>query len=345
MNQLLVSIQSLHQVIQLFRDMETNLLRKCCKFTLEFILFIGLVISCYFFFMIEAIEKFNRGATTVTKRSIDLPYEYPTLIFCPNPPFKPSVLKNNDLKIPIRDVFTQKTKITKRIYQTIFPNQTVPDLYREFSYDNDITFVFEDPFNMNAFIDLKSGKNKFGSLEVTWKKIETTTFGTCHLLHTRQRVKNSDINPRFSPYIYIGYKKGLKEQDVPKSFRIYFTTKNDWHNIVLRTWTGFQYPFQIDTSLYNLPLEIEVIPLSRLHYYSLEQENKNEKMKCFNTTRVKEELSARNCKDSCIPINFRSLFSSSEIKTCVTYNDHFCALHSTFPYIESKYLIIQLMIW
>ena len=162
--------------------------------------------------------------------------------------------------------------------------------------------------------------------------------------NTRQRVKNPDIDPRYAPYIYIGYKKGLKKQDIPKSFVIYFTTENDWNNIVLRTWTGFQYPFQIDTSLYNLPLEIEVMPLSRLHYYSLEQYIKKEKIECFNTTRIKEEISAGNCKDSCIPINYRSLFRSSEIKTCVTYNDHFCALYSTFFYIKSKYLIIQFMI-
>ena len=289
--------------------------------------------------MIEAIEKFNRGATTVTKRSIDLPYEYPTLIICPNPSFKPSISKKHDLEIPIRDIFNQKTKITKRIYQNIFPNQTVPDLYREFSYYSDITFVFQDPYNINAFIDLKSGKNKFGSLEIEWKKIEASSLETCHLLHTRQRIKNSYIDPRIGPYIYIVYKKGLKKQDIPKSFRIYFTTKNDWHNIVLGTWTGFQYPFQIDTSLYNLPLEIGVKPLSRLHYYSLEQNIKKEKLECFNTTRIKEELSTGNCKDSCIPINFRSLFNSSEIKTCVTYNDHFCALYSTFPYIEGKYLL------
>ena len=325
-------------------DMETNFLQKCCKFTLKFILFISLVISCYFFFMIEAIEKFNRGATTVTKRSIYLPYEYPTLIICPNPSFKPSVSKKHGLKIPIRDIFNQKTKITKRIYQNIFPNHTVPDLYNEFSYHSDITFVFEDPYNINAFIDLKSGKNKFGSLEIEWKKIEVSSLGTCHLLHTRQRIKNSYIDSRIGPYIYIAYKKGLKKQDVPKSFRIYFTTKNDWHNIVLRTWTGFQYPFQIDTSLYNLPLEIGVTPLSRLHYYSVQQNIRKEKMECFNTTRIREELSAGNCKDSCIPINFRSLFTFSDIKTCVNYNDHFCALYSTFFYIESKYFIIQLMI-
>ena len=337
MYQLLVSMYVLPAPANTIFDMETNLLRKCCKFTLEFILFISLVISCYFFFMIEAIKKFNRGATTVTKRSIDLPYEYPTLIICPNPSFKPSVSKKYVIDIPIRDLFTQTTKITKRIYQNIFPNQTVPDLYREFSYDSDITFVFEDPYNINAFIDLKSGKNKFGSLEIAWKKIEASSLGTCHLLQTRQRIRNSHIDPRIGPYIYIGYKKGLKKQDIPKSFRIYFTTKNDWHNIVLRTWTGFQYPFQIDTSLYNLPLEIEVIPLSRLHYYSLEKNDKKEKNECFNTTRIKEELSANNCKDSCIPINFRSLFNSSDIKTCVNYNDHFCALYSTFPYIESKY--------
>ena len=39
-------------------------------------------------------------------------------------------------------------------------------------------------------------------------------------------------------HLYIGYKQNLKDLDIPKSFTIYFTTRNDWHGIVMDTWAG-----------------------------------------------------------------------------------------------------------
>jgi hypothetical protein len=70
--------------------------------------------------------------------------------------------------------------------------------------------------------------------------------------------------------VYIGYKEGLNQEDIPKSFKVYFTAKHDWHGLVTRTWTGYQYPFQIDTALYNLPLEVQVKPLSRIYHFPLQ---------------------------------------------------------------------------
>ena len=56
--------------------------------------------------MKEAIEKYQRGATTVTKRSTNIDFEIPALTICANPPFKPSVSKLYNLEFPTRDLFT-----------------------------------------------------------------------------------------------------------------------------------------------------------------------------------------------------------------------------------------------
>ena len=57
--------------------------------------------------MNEAIEKSNAGATTVTKQSEKFPYEIPSIIICPEPGYKQTLLKlkhlidliNNELRI------------------------------------------------------------------------------------------------------------------------------------------------------------------------------------------------------------------------------------------------------
>ena len=63
--------------------------------------------------------------------------------------------------------------------------------------------------------------------------------------------------------IAIEYKESLKNQDIPKSFTIYFTPRYEWHGIVTEYWTGRNQPLKIDTASYDLPLEIEVNRLSQ----------------------------------------------------------------------------------
>ena len=58
---------------------------KAFQWILKFIIFVSLVIGCYFSYMKEAIEDYQRAATTVTTRSIDQEFEPPALTFCSNP--------------------------------------------------------------------------------------------------------------------------------------------------------------------------------------------------------------------------------------------------------------------
>ena len=98
---------------------ETERMSKLWQRTLHVIIFICLVVSCYFFYMKEAIEKYQRGATTVTRRSTDIDFEIPALTICANPPFKPSVAKLYNLEFPTRDLFTTEwlTNDTENIHK------------------------------------------------------------------------------------------------------------------------------------------------------------------------------------------------------------------------------------
>ena len=96
-------------------------------------------------------------------------------------------------------------------------------------------------------------------------------FGTCHLIQEsgHHNISYDQVLAVKPLLVYIGYKEGLEQKDVPKSFKVSLTAKNDWHGLIMKTWTGYQHPFQIDTALYNLPLEVEVKPLSRIYHYPL----------------------------------------------------------------------------
>ena len=78
---------------------------KFCQYTLYFVAFMSLLVSCYYIYMIEAIEKTKSKSTTVIKESVPLSFEAPSFTICAEPPFKPSESKKYDLKHPVRDYF------------------------------------------------------------------------------------------------------------------------------------------------------------------------------------------------------------------------------------------------
>ena len=60
------------------------------------VIFIILLILFYFMYMRTAIEQFTKGSTTISQTPKKLSkIEPPILMFCPDPPFKPSFFKNH----------------------------------------------------------------------------------------------------------------------------------------------------------------------------------------------------------------------------------------------------------
>ena len=153
-------------------------MEKFYRYVFKCILFLCLTVCCYFYYLKEAIENYEKGSTTVTKRSMDLDLEYPALTICANPAFKPTAYKKYNFGFPIRDLFTMNTDTMKQIYQDYFHNKTVPALYEEFSYDNDLSFIFG---NVKLFPGVNQN-DKWADQEVILTKIPASSLGTCHLL-------------------------------------------------------------------------------------------------------------------------------------------------------------------
>ena len=123
--------------------------------------------------------------------------------------------------------------------------------------------------------------------------------------------------------LLLEYKDPIISNDVPNSFSVYVLPKNEWQGIVTRNWIG-QQPFKIDTSSHSFPSAI-FFQSSMNQFYPLDPLSEASR-KCIDTNAIKKIRKDQNCKEFCIPIQYSSLFDSSEIKICSDYEDHFCAL-------------------
>ena len=177
---------------------------KLCHYILYGIAFISLFFSCYFLYMNDAIEESKIGATTMIKRSENLPYEAPTIIVCPEPRFKPSISRRYNLSNPARDFFTHwmgHSLMPHALIEDTFQNRTVENLFEELSYSiNDLVFVYENHY-------LKLGKNELtmmdgNTLTIELKSLPTFYYGQCHLI---ELMNANQWNEKMA-VIYFGYR-------------------------------------------------------------------------------------------------------------------------------------------
>ena len=218
--------------------------------------FFVLIVLCYVLYMTDAIKESERGAMTVTKRSEPREYEPPSVMFCPFPGFKPSIVKKYNLSIPPQDIFMIKHWLNKEsLEKKLFYTRNVQELYEEFQYGDSFTFNFMG-------IDLKFGDNEIvfmdARIQIELKRISTILNGDCYLIEFKKCVNWKRKMASF----YVRYSQNMDVQDVPRGFVIYFTQKDNWHGIATNVWEEHQFPMMIDTLSYNFPLNINVAPLS-----------------------------------------------------------------------------------
>ena len=103
------------------------------KLLLRAILFISLMMFFYFLFMKSALEKFMEGATTIvesTQKGSEP--NYPVLIICPYPSFKPSFFKEHGLEG--RGLEMYFWLLYPKYIRKLESNSTVYDTYMKMSY-------------------------------------------------------------------------------------------------------------------------------------------------------------------------------------------------------------------
>ena len=82
--------------------------------------------------MEDAIKKSEKRATTITSRQTDSGFEYPAIIICPYPGFKPSL--SQKLEHGAKDLFRYETSDKHFV-----DNKTVAKAFEEYTYSDSIT--------------------------------------------------------------------------------------------------------------------------------------------------------------------------------------------------------------
>ena len=123
---------------------------KHCLYVVKGIVFVSLLIGCYFQYMKSALEDYFKNSLTVVTRSEEIKqYEAPAITVCANYDFKPSVQINNNFDFPTRYLFHGKNikfllmedpKTLERVYD-LFQNKSVEELFRSSSYADDLMFI------------------------------------------------------------------------------------------------------------------------------------------------------------------------------------------------------------
>ena len=185
---------------------------------------ISLVIVWNFVYFQDAYEEFQSNAITTSTRTRKIEtFEFPAITICSNVGLKPS--------------FSEQDNVDSH---QVFLNST---------YANDLEFWHKFKGSRTY---LKPGENNiiyngkyFGIIGL--RLIPTRRGGTCHGIQF-----SNEGGPHTVDIIY---KDSLSLRDIPKSFTIYFTAKNDWQAIIYNNNVVQKQPFNFDTSAHTLPIK------------------------------------------------------------------------------------------
>ena len=109
--------------------------RKVSELTIKSLLFLILLFLYYYFYMDNALSQYYEERTTMAESiKPNNQHEYPVLIFCPDPGFKPSFFK--EIKRTAETLYIEKY-IWKFAWQKkiLLENvSSIPDVYENMSY-------------------------------------------------------------------------------------------------------------------------------------------------------------------------------------------------------------------
>ena len=107
--------------------------RSFFRYSLKALLFVILVVFYYVLYMQWALEQYNEKRTTMAesiKHANKL--DYPILVFCPEPGFKPSFFKKMKFNSPGIEYFVWKYSF---MYKEFLQNvSSIPDVYENMSH-------------------------------------------------------------------------------------------------------------------------------------------------------------------------------------------------------------------
>ena len=166
------------------------------------IIYITLLIFFFVFFMRDVIDQYASRKTNFAKSNNDVinnGLNIPTLTFCFEPPFKPSMLKLHN----ISSMFCMDANQVDETNQLILDNANMT--WNEFCLN--ISYKLERDFTVDLTNDsfvkgkqMKNGINKFHEKEVEIKEIFTKYDGLCYAMFSDLLFKR-----KTNPYYVIGF--------------------------------------------------------------------------------------------------------------------------------------------
>ena len=165
------------------------------------IIYITLLIFFFVFFMMDVINQYASRKTNFAKSNNDVIKDgvnIPALIFCFEPPFKPSMLKLHNISSMFCMDANQVDETNEYILKNA--NMTWNEFCSNISYKlgKDFTLDFSDEYYGNRK-QLKNGINKFGETEVEIQEILTKYDGLCYVMFSNLLFKR-----KTNPYYVIG---------------------------------------------------------------------------------------------------------------------------------------------
>lgn len=121
---------------------------------------ITLLIFCYFFYLKESMESFQKGAKTVITTSEKvLEYTGPAVTICPNYAFKPSFEDFHKFNFPTRSIFAYKNSYSDHFKTKSNTQMNIESLFKNATYSDDFIFNFNE-------VDLEEGTQNIQQNEI-----------------------------------------------------------------------------------------------------------------------------------------------------------------------------------
>ena len=116
-----------------------------------------------------------------------------------------------------------------------------------------------------------------------------------------------------------------------------------WQGVVIDYWTSTFEPLLVDTTSYSHPLLLEAWITQNGYINQLKSiEISSIEKKCFDYDDIANISRQNNCSEICVPVAYRALFYSSNIKACSSYDTNFCIPISEFiQYVEQQNVLCK----
>ena len=108
---------------------------KVIEFSVKTLLFLILLILYYVFYMQIALDQYKEGRTTMAESiKINNELDYPILVFCPEPGFKPSFFKDVKDEVQAIGIDRYIWEIGSQKQFLLSNVSSIPEVYKNMSY-------------------------------------------------------------------------------------------------------------------------------------------------------------------------------------------------------------------